>query len=54
MTLKAILPAMAITAALAIGLDRMFYKPLRQVGARPVVIVMASVGVTLMLQGLML
>ena len=44
-------PAMAITAVLAIGLDKMFYKPLRQAGARPVVLVMASVGVTLMLQG---
>ncbi len=49
----AMFPAMAITACLAIGLDRVFYKPLRQAGARPVVLVMASVGVTLMLQGLM-
>ncbi len=48
----AMIPAMAITAVLAIGLDRIFYKPLRQAGARPVVLVMASVGVTLMLQGL--
>ena len=45
------IPAMAITAMLAIGLDRLFYKPLRQAGARPVVLVMASVGVALMLQG---
>jgi branched-chain amino acid transport system permease protein len=48
----AMFPAMAITAVLAIGIDRVFYKPLRQAGARPVVLVMASVGVTLMLQGL--
>ncbi|MBW8639972.1 branched-chain amino acid ABC transporter permease [Hoeflea sp. WL0058] len=48
----AIIPAMAVTAVLAIGLDRIFYKPLRNAGARPVVLVMASVGVTLMLQGL--
>ena len=47
----AMIPAMAITAVLAIGLDRMFYKPLREAGARPVVLVMASVGVALMLQG---
>ena len=47
----AMFPAMVITAFLAIGLDRTFYKPLRQAGARPVVLVMASVGVTLMLQG---
>lgn len=48
----AMFPAMAITAVIAIGIDRVFYKPLRQAGARPVVVVMASVGVTLMLQGL--
>jgi len=45
-------PAMAVTALIAIGLDKVFYKPLREAGARPVVLVMASVGVTLMLQGL--
>jgi len=43
--------AMALTALLAIGLDRAFYKPLRRAGARPIIIVMASLGVTLMLQG---
>ncbi len=47
----AMIPAMAVTAVLAIGIDRTFYKPLREAGARPVVLVMASVGVTLMLQG---
>ena len=44
--------AMALTAVLAIGLDRVFYKPLRDAGARPVALVMASIGVTLMIQGL--
>ncbi len=43
--------AMAATAVLAIGLDHVFYKPLRDKGTRPVVMVMASIGVTLMLQG---
>ncbi len=48
-----ILPvAMAVTAAVTIGLDRAFYKPLRDRGSRPIIIVIASVGVTLMLQGL--
>lgn len=44
--------AMVLTAVLAIGLDWGFYKPLRDKGTRPVVLVMASIGVTLMLQGL--
>ena len=44
--------AMAITALLAVGLDRVFYRPLRLQGARPVALVMASIGVTLMIQGL--
>ena len=44
--------AMALTAMLAVGLDRVFYRPLRLAGARPVVLVMASIGVTLMIQGL--
>jgi branched-chain amino acid transport system permease protein len=44
--------AMLATAALAIALDHVFYKPLRERGAVPVVLVMASIGVTLMLQGL--
>ena len=44
--------AMLITAAMAVGLDRVFYRPLRQAGAKPIVIVMASIGVMLMLQGL--
>lgn len=44
--------AMVLTALLAIGLDRTFYKPLRDAGVRPVVLVMASVGIMLMMQGL--
>src|SRR5690606_25433292 len=44
--------AMAITAALAVGLDNVFYKPLRRAGAKSIVIVMASIGVMLMMQGL--
>jgi len=44
--------AMAATALLAIGLDRTFYAPLRRARVRPVVIVMSSIGVMLMMQGL--
>jgi branched-chain amino acid transport system permease protein len=47
-----ILPiVMVLTAGIAIGLDRLFYRPLRNAGARGIVLVMASIGVTLMLQG---
>ncbi len=44
--------AMLATAAMAIGLDRVFYRPLRASGVKPIVIVMASIGVMLMMQGL--
>ncbi|WP_416897790.1 MAG: branched-chain amino acid ABC transporter permease [Minwuia sp.] len=44
--------AMVLTAGAAIGLDRAFYRPLRGANLKPVVFVMASVGVTLMIQGL--
>lgn len=44
--------AMAVTAVLAVALDRAFYRPLRAANVRPVVIVMASIGVMLMMQGL--
>ncbi|WP_151702339.1 branched-chain amino acid ABC transporter permease [Nitrincola alkalilacustris] len=44
--------AMALTAVTAIYLDKGFYKPLRKHNVKPIVIVMASLGVTLMLQGL--
>ncbi len=44
--------AAAITAFLAVGLDRMFYRPLRQKNVRPIYLLVASLGVTLMLQGI--
>jgi len=45
--------AMVLTAILAIFLDKAFYKPLRDNNVKPVVVVMASIGVTLMLQGIL-
>jgi branched-chain amino acid transport system permease protein len=48
-----ILPiAMVITAGLALGIDRGFYAPLRRRGAKPVTLLIASIGVTMMIQGL--
>ncbi len=44
--------AMIITALIALGLDKAFYAPLRLRGARPVTLLIASIGVTLMIQGL--
>jgi branched-chain amino acid transport system permease protein len=44
--------AISITAALALLIDRTFYQPLRVRGAKPVTLLIASIGVTLMLQGL--
>jgi branched-chain amino acid transport system permease protein len=44
--------AMAITAVIALGLDKGFYAPLRKRGARPVTLLIASIGVTLVIQGL--
>jgi len=44
--------AVAITIVAALGLDRMFYAPLRARGAKPVTLLIASIGVTMMLQGL--
>ncbi len=44
--------AMALTAVIAVALDKTFYQPLRENHVSPVVMVMASIGVTLMLQGL--
>lgn len=44
--------AMVLTALLAVGIDKVFYKPLRAHGVKPIVIVIGSLGVTLMLQGL--
>ncbi|WIJ25585.1 branched-chain amino acid ABC transporter permease [Devosia sp. RR2S18] len=45
--------AMVITAILALGIDRGFYAPLRRRGAKPVTLLIASIGVTLMIQGLL-
>ena len=44
--------AMAIAAAIAMGFDKVFYAPLRRRGARPVTLLIASIGVTLIIQGL--
>ena len=44
--------AMAITAAVALGIDRTIYAPLRARGAKPVTLLIASIGATLMMQGL--
>jgi len=44
--------AMVIAAGLALGIDRAFYAPLRARGAKPVTLLIASIGVTLMIQGL--
>lgn len=44
--------AMVLTALSAVYIDKAFYRPLRSHGVKPIVIVMASLGVTLMLQGL--
>jgi branched-chain amino acid transport system permease protein len=41
-----------VTALAALGIDRLAYRPLRARGARPVTLLIASIGVTLMLQGL--
>ena len=45
--------AMVITSLLAVGIDKAFYKPLRNHNVKPIVLVMASIGVTLMLQGML-
>lgn len=44
--------AMAIAAMLALGIDKGFYAPLRARGAKPVTLLIASIGVTMMIQGL--
>ena len=44
--------AVALTAAAALGIDRMIYAPLRDRGAKPVTLLVASIGVTMMMQGL--
>ncbi|MHB1110473.1 MAG: branched-chain amino acid ABC transporter permease [Candidatus Nanopelagicales bacterium] len=44
--------AMVVTAFFALGVDKGFYAPLRKRGAKPVTLLIASIGVTLMIQGL--
>lgn len=44
--------AMVLTIGVALGIDKTIYAPLRKRGARPVTLLIASIGVTLMLQGL--
>ncbi len=44
--------AIPITAAIALLIDRLCYRPLRAHGAKPVTLLIASIGVTLMIQGL--
>src|SRR5690606_26807748 len=38
--------AMVIAAVIALGIDKVFYAPLRLRGARPVTLLIASIGVT--------
>ncbi len=44
--------AMVIAAVIAMGIDKGFYAPLRKRGAKPVTLLIASIGVTLIIQGL--
>ena len=44
--------AMVLGAIFALGIDKGFYAPLRKRGAKPVTLLIASIGVTLMIQGL--
>ena len=44
--------AMFLTSVIALGLDRAFYAPLRARGASSMTLMIASIGVTLMIQGL--
>lgn len=44
--------AVLITVALTLGLDRLFYQPLRLKSCKPIILMIASLGVTLMIQGL--
>jgi branched-chain amino acid transport system permease protein len=44
--------AMVILAVLSLGIDKVFYAPLRKRGAKPVTLLIASIGVTLISQGL--
>ena len=44
--------ACAATALLAVAVDRMFYRPLRERNVKPILLLVASIGVMLMIQGL--
>jgi len=44
--------AVVIAAIIALGIDKGFYAPLRARGAKPVTLLIASIGVTMMIQGL--
>lgn len=44
--------AMVLTSFWALGIDKVFYAPLRKRGVRPVTLLIASIGVTLIIQGL--
>ena len=44
--------AAAATAVTAVIIDRMFYRPLRLKNVRPIILLVATLGVTLMIQGL--
>jgi branched-chain amino acid transport system permease protein len=44
--------AMIIMAVMSLGIDKIFYAPLRHRGAKPVTLLIASIGVTLISQGL--
>lgn len=44
--------AIGVTAIVALGFDRTVYAPLRKRGAKPVTLLVASIGVTMMIQGL--
>jgi len=44
--------AMVLAAGMALAIDKGFYAPLRARGAKPVILLIASIGVTLMIQGL--
>jgi branched-chain amino acid transport system permease protein len=51
--LLASLVAMALTAALALGLDAVLFRPLRRRGAAMIIVVMASFGVSMALRSLL-
>ncbi len=48
-----VLPLAAVGVALvSVGLDRMFYRPLRDRNVKPILLLVASIGVMLMIQGI--